>query len=64
MNIFIYLYDLCFLRYRECPYSGTVRIRLLSLTYRTVKVVGYFTLKEANIQSTRKRNSAHTYRKS
>ena len=22
--------DLWFLRYRECPYSGTVRIRLLS----------------------------------
>ena len=27
-----FLYDLWFLRYLECPYSGTVRILLLSPT--------------------------------
>ena len=32
------VYDLWFLRYRECPYSGTVRIRLLS---PTVNYIGY-----------------------
>ena len=35
MNILLikhFLYDVWFLRYRECPYSGTVRIRLLSPT--------------------------------
>ena len=34
MNILFikhFLYDLWFLRYRECPYSGTFRISLLSL---------------------------------
>ena len=30
LNIFVY--NLWFLRYRECPYSGTARIRLFSLT--------------------------------
>ena len=27
-----FLYDIWFLRYIECPYSGTVRIQLLSPT--------------------------------
>ena len=35
MNILlnIFLKDLWFLIYRECPYSGTVRIQLLSPIY-------------------------------
>ena len=40
MNILFinnFLWDFWFLRYRECPYLGTVRIRVIS-------VFGYFPL--------------------
>ena len=41
MNILlntIFLWDLWFLRYRECPYSDTVRIRLLSPIWLQLRV--------------------------
>ena len=35
------VYDLWFLRYRECPYSSTVRIRLLSPIYIYIYIYIY-----------------------
>ena len=44
--LYILLYDLWFLIYRDCQYSGTVRIRLFSTTYiliyiYVIRLLGY-----------------------